>query len=176
VSPTIEKKAQRALLARMIGGTKYIMVVAVIGIFIGSMVLLISSAIQMFTSVWDVLFGDPNYHGDELRVDLIESVDTVLVATVLYMIAIGLYQLFINRSLELPSWLQTDGLEDLETRLGGMVITVLSVIFVTVALESRGEKDILNFGLAIAAIVLAVSVFLFVEGKHSHHESGKIEE
>jgi uncharacterized membrane protein YqhA len=160
----------------MIGGTKYVMILAVIGIFFGSMVLLVSSAIQMFTSVWDVFFGDPNYHWEELRVDLIESVDTVLVATVLYMIAIGLYQLFINRQLELPTWLQTEGLEDLEKRLGGMVITVLSVIFVTVALESRGEKDILNFGLAIAAIIFAVSIYLYVEGKHKPNESGTIEE
>jgi uncharacterized membrane protein YqhA len=163
-------------MARIIGSTKYIMILAVLGIFIGSMVLLISSAVQMFAAVWDILSRNPDYDGMMLRVDLIESVDTVLVATVLYMIAIGLHQLFINSSLSLPSWLQTKGLADLEKRLAGMVVTVLSVIFVTVALESRGEKEILDFGLAIAAVIIAVSLFLYQEGKHESHENSKKEE
>lgn len=153
-------------LARVVGSTKYIIGLAVLGIFVGSTILLISSAIQMFTSVWDALGGKEGYGEMQLRVDLIEAVDTVLVATVLYVIAAGLYQLFINSDLVLPRWLHTSGLADLERRLGGMVATVLSVIFVTVALESPGHDEILNFGLAIAAVIVAVSVFLFVEGRH----------
>ena len=168
-----QKIARQPLLARMIGSTKYIMVLAVLGIFVGSMVLLISSAVQMFAAVWNVLGGQADYHEMQLRVDLIEAVDTVLVATVLYMIAIGLYQLFINSSLVLPPWLQTAGLADLEKRLAGMVVTVLSVIFVTVALESRGEKEILDFGLAIAAVILAVSLFLYQEGSHRRSETSE---
>lgn len=155
---------RRTRIGRLVGGSKYVMLLAVVGIFLGSMALLVSSAIQMFNAVWDVLGGDPDYYHDALRIDLIESVDTVLVATVLYMIAIGLYQLFIDSSLELPSWLRTSGLADLERRLAGMAITVLSIIFVTVALESRAEKDILDFGLAIASVIAAVGFFLFVEG------------
>ena len=43
---------------------------------------------------------------------------------------------------------------------------MLGVIFVTVALESHGTKDILGFGLAIAAVIAAISFFLYQSGKH----------
>jgi uncharacterized membrane protein YqhA len=171
--PEQVEATRQSVVTRAIGSSKYIMLLAVVGIFLGSMVLLISSAVQMFNAVWDILGGNPDYHEMQLRVDMIESVDTVLVATVLYMIAIGLYQLFINSSLELPAWLKTTGLVDLEKRLAGMVVTVLSVIFVTVALESRGEKDILDFGLAIAAVITAVSLFLFHESRKQSREESK---
>jgi uncharacterized membrane protein YqhA len=81
------------------------------------------------------------------------------------MIAIGLYQLFIDDSLVLPSWLHTHGLRDLEKRLLRMVVTVLSVIFVTVALEPYETANILPYGLAIAGVIAAISLFLYQEEK-----------
>lgn len=163
-------------LARLIGGTRYVMVLAVFGIFIGSTALLISGTFDMFRAVWIVFSGDAAYESGMLRITLIESVDTVLVSTVLYMIAIGLYQLFVDSTLALPDWLQTFGLGDLEKRLAGMTITVLSVIFVTVALESHGTSDILNFGLAIASVIAAVSFFLYQETKGEAHGRNEHEE
>lgn len=162
-------------LARLISGTRFVMVVAVIGIFVGSTALLISGAFDMFIAVWEVISGSAAYDSGMLRITLIESVDTVLVSTVLYMIAIGLYQLFVDGSLSLPGWLQTHGLGDLEKRLAGMSITVLSVIFVTVALESHGTTDILNFGLAIASVIAAISFFLYQEGKEEEKEREHID-
>ncbi|MGD8474402.1 MAG: YqhA family protein [Anaerolineae bacterium] len=159
--------------ARIMASTRYVMGLAVLGIFVGSTALLISGSVDMFTAVWRALSGTADY-SEGLRVTLIESVDTVLVSTVLYMIAIGLYQLFIDPSLILPRWIHTQGLGDLEKRLAGMVVTVLSVIFVTVALESHGTKDILPFGLAIASVIAAVSLFLYQEAKHHQgHDSAE---
>jgi uncharacterized membrane protein YqhA len=44
--------------------------------------------------------------------------------------------------------------DDLELRFAGMVVTILSVIFLTAALEWEGEGDLLGFGLAIARVAL----------------------
>jgi uncharacterized membrane protein YqhA len=134
----------------------------VLGIFVGSTALLISGSIDMFAAVWRALSGQP----EGLRVELIEAVDTVLVSTVLYMIAVGLYQLFIDDSLAVPAWLRTHGLRDLEKRLVGMVVTVLSVIFVTVALAPHETRDILLYGVGIASVIAATSLFLYQEEKH----------
>ena len=76
--------------------TRFAIVLAVLGIFIGSLTLLISSTMEMILAIWDVLTGASNTGAGSLRVILIEVVDSVLVAIVLYVIAIGLYQLFIN--------------------------------------------------------------------------------
>ena len=161
-----EQQEKPNLIARMAGWTRFAIVLAVLGIFIGSLTLLISSTMEMILAIWDVLTGASNTGAGSLRVILIEVVDSVLVAIVLYVIAIGLYQLFINPQVVLPAWLQTRNLNDLDHRLAGMSITVLGVIFVTVALESHGTKDILGFGLAIAAVIAAISFFLYQSGKH----------
>lgn len=152
-----------------IGATRYIMALAVFAIFIGSAALLISATFEMFGAVWNEIFGSGEDHG-QLRVHLIESLDTILVSTVLYVIAVGLYQLFVNQSLKLPPWLQTYGVDDLEKRLAGMVITVLSVMFVTQVLQWHEGRDMLNLGLAIAAVIIAVSLFLYQENKFHHHK------
>jgi uncharacterized membrane protein YqhA len=145
------------------------MALAVFAIFVGSAALLISATFEMFGAVWNEIFHRGEGHG-QLRVHLIESLDTILVSTVLYVIAIGLYQLFVNQSLKLPPWLQTYGVDDLEKRLSGMVITVLSVMFVTQVLQWHEGRDMLNLGLAIAAVIIAVSLFLYQENKFHHHQ------
>ncbi|HMQ55818.1 MAG TPA: YqhA family protein [Anaerolineae bacterium] len=169
MKPTRQEESPK-LLARMMGSTRYAILLAVFGIFVGSVSLLISSTFEMIIAVWETLAGSRDVGDVELRIVLIEVVDTVLVATVLYMIAIGLYQLFVDSSISLPSWLQTRSLNDLELRLAGMSVTVVAVIFVTVALESHGNTNILGFGLATAAIIVALSLFIYIEGKHGSHE------
>lgn len=169
---TEERHRSTKWFSRAIGATRYIMALAVFAIFVGSAALLVSATFEMFGAVWNELFGAGEDHG-QLRVHLIESLDTVLVSTVLYVIAIGLYQLFVNQSLRLPPWLQTYGVGDLEKRLAGMVITVLSVMFVTQVLQWHEGRDMLNLGLAIAAVIIAVSLFLYQEGKF-HHEAPNV--
>ena len=54
----------------------------------------------------------------------------------------------------------------LELRLAGMVGTILSVIFLTAALEWEGKGDMLGLGLAIASVIAAVALFLYQESRH----------
>ena len=168
-------KEGKSVPARLLGGTRYIILIAVLGVFFGSMALLLVSTFEMVSAVLDVITNESSHGMSDLRIVLIEAVDAILVATVLYVIAVGLYQLFVNPNIDVPKWLHTEGLGDLEQRLAGMSITVLSVIFVTAALESHGnDGNILGFGLATAAVIAAISLFLFQHSRH--HESSYREE
>lgn len=53
-------------------------------------------------------------------------------------------QIFIDSEIPLPAWLQTHSVDNLEKRLAGMVLTVLSVIFLTATLQWQGGQDILS--------------------------------
>lgn len=164
---------QPTLFTRMFGATSYIMTVAVLAIFLGASVLLLVAVFEMGAAIWHNVIAPSNAVKDitlSLRVAVIDAVDTMLVATVLFIIAFGLYQLFVDPSLRhrLPTWLRVSGISDLETRLAGMAIVVLGVIFLTQALESHGQGDLLGFGLAVAAVIAALSLFLYQEGKHLH--------
>jgi uncharacterized membrane protein YqhA len=169
-TPTAAKTEQPGPIIRMIGWSRYVVVIAVIGTFIGSVVLLLVGSFELFSALAETVatFGSGHQSG-ELKVALIESVESFLVAVTLLIITLGLYQLFVGSVGNLPVWLITRSVNDLEKRLVGMVISVLAVVFMIQAVQWQHGLDILWFGLAIGAVVLAISVFLLQESS-SHHE------
>ena len=58
-------------------------------------------------------------------------------------------------------WRQTDSVDDLGLRRAGMVVTILSVFFLTAVLEWEGAGGLLGFGLAIASVIAAVALYLY---------------
>lgn len=170
-------KTRPTLFTRMFGATRYVMTVASLFVFIGATVLLVVGIIEMGTAVWDALTMAGQAHAGEavsVRVAVIEAVDVILVATVLFLIAFGLYQLFVDPTLRstLPAWLQISAISNLEVRLAGMVITVLSIIALTRALETHGTSASTGVGFEIAAIIAAISLFLYQESKHHPPDKG----
>jgi uncharacterized membrane protein YqhA len=93
----------------------------------------------------------------------IEIIDIFLVATVFYLISLGLYELFIAKA-PLPGWVEIRNLDDLKTKLLGLTVIALVVIFLGAALTlSISTTNILEFGIAIALMVAAVSAYLWVK-------------
>ncbi len=98
-----------------------------------------------------------------LAVELIEMTDFFLLGMVLYVVAIGMYELFIDPNIDVPDWMRVSSLDDLKTQIVNVVIVMLVVTFLGVALATKeGGLDFLYFGLAIAVVVIAVSFFNWV--------------
>jgi uncharacterized membrane protein YqhA len=92
----------------------------------------------------------------------IQIIDLFLVATVFYIISLGFYELFIAKA-PLPGWLKICSLDDLKTKLLGLVIIALSVLLLGSALTWDGTSDILAFGLATSSGIIAIAVYLWVK-------------
>jgi uncharacterized membrane protein YqhA len=60
--------------------------------------------------------------------EVVEYVHLFLVGIVLYITAIGLYQLFVHE-IKFPGWLKIDSTEELETNLIRVTVVVLTVNF-----------------------------------------------
>lgn len=167
-------EARPTLFTRMFGAARYVMTLAVVAVFLGATVLLVDGIVLMASAVWQRILGVQTETADSvaLRVSVIEAVDIILVATVLFVIAFGLYQLFVDATLRsrLPPWLRITAIGNLEVRLAGMVIIVLSIIALTQALEAHGGSGS-GAGFEIAAVIAAISLFLFQEGRSSHPHS-----
>ena len=94
----------------------------------------------------------------------IDIIDIFLVATVFYLISLGLYELFIAKA-PLPGWVKIASLDDLKTKLLGLTVIALAVIFLGVALNMLGNTGIFEFGAAVAMIIVAISIYLWVKQK-----------
>jgi uncharacterized membrane protein YqhA len=157
-------------LRNIFGASRYIIWLAVIGAFVGSAILLAISAITLFSIAWtEIVEFDPDklggVHIDSLAVELIEITDIILLGTVLYIVALGLYQLFIDRNLPLPDWLKVNDLTDLKRDLIGVVVVLLGVSFLGEVVNWEGESDVLPLGAAVALVIAALGFILWLTPK-----------
>jgi uncharacterized membrane protein YqhA len=147
--------------------TKYIVGLAVIGIIVGSTVMMFLGVFGVLVAVYKSLTEVGLGILEELRIALIDATDLFLVSTTLYVIAAGLFQLFVNPNVgrHFPPWLRIDELNDLEDRMIGMVVAVSCVVFLTLLLEWHGQFDILAAGVGIGAVIAAASLFVFASAR-----------
>lgn len=140
--------------------SRYIVLFGIFGTFLASLALFLFGLAGVVSTIWDgAVTSDPFSYGNlkELSVVLIQEIDIFLLATVLYIIALGLYELFIDESLNLPHWLEVHTLDDLKARLLGMIIVLLPVTFLGKIVEWKEGQDILWLGLAVAAVLIAIA-------------------
>ena len=101
-----------------------------------------------------------------LTLAAIESVDAFLIVTVLHVVAIGLYQLYIQDKIPLPNWLIVEDIDDLKVTLSGVVILALAVFFLGRTIVGDGSQNLLLMGGGIAAVIVALTLFVYVQHKH----------
>ncbi|HEX2280533.1 MAG TPA: YqhA family protein, partial [Thermomicrobiales bacterium] len=128
----------------------------------------------LFRIAWNEIVNfDPNDLGgrhsriESLAVDLIEITDVILLGTVLYIVALGLYQLFIDQSLALPRWLKVNNLTDLKRDLIGVVVVLLGVSFLGEVVKGEDKNLLLPFGAGIALVIAALGFILWLT-PHKH--------
>jgi uncharacterized membrane protein YqhA len=141
-------------------------VIDVIGLFAAFVALMLSSVWNTFVVIYSAVFvGDVGQK--ELVGKLVQQADTALLATVLYVIALGLYSLFVDDDIPMPAWLRIHHLDDLKQLLAAVVVVVLGVLFLGYALTWTGGPELLTVGLACGAVIAALSFFLW----QSAHEN-----
>lgn len=149
------------MVKRAIGASRYLILIAVIAIVAAALVLLVYGAIQTAAILRDALGSGVSGKGAKaLVLSVIELVDMFLLATALYVIAAGLYELFVDESVPLPSWLAIHDLDDLKDKLIKIVIVVLGVLFLGQVISWDGQRDLLGYGVAIALVIAALTYFL----------------
>jgi uncharacterized membrane protein YqhA len=146
------------MLKKFLEKSRFVLVIAVIGSLVATLTLLIFGIYE----IGEVLLKIPRGSVDSKTVVLkfIEIVDSFLLATVFLIIAIGLYELFIDSSLELPDWLEIKSLDDLKGKLVGVVIIVLAVIFLGNTARWTGGTEIFYLGGGVAMVIASLTYFL----------------
>jgi uncharacterized membrane protein YqhA len=154
-------------LRNFFAASRFIIGLAVVGSFVGSAILLLIATLSLFNIAWNEIVNfDPENlggrHIDRLAVDLIEITDIILLGTVLYIVALGLYQLFIDQNLTLPRWLKVNDLTDLKRDLIGVVVVLLGVSFLGEVVNWEGENSVLPLGAGIALVIAALGFILWL--------------
>ncbi len=97
-----------------------------------------------------------------LIADTVAIIDIFLIGTVLFVISAGLYQLFVHHDISLPGWLRIESLDDLKDNLTEVIVVAILVAFLGQAVEWTSDVNILAFGVAVAAVIVAVAALTWV--------------
>jgi uncharacterized membrane protein YqhA len=150
------------MLRLILNSSRYLVVAAVIGALAASLALYVYGLAEtVVVIVRAIEKAEISSKGAKaMALEFIEIVDLFLLGTVLLMISLGFYELFIRSDLELPEWLHFRNFDDLKLKLVGVVIVVLAVLFLGHVVGWNGERDLLRLGAAIALVIAALTYFL----------------
>ena len=153
-------------MSRLLTGTRFLIVVPILGLAVAASVFFVFGGyglLKLLVEVVLTIFGITSEHVAEMDqglfiYEVVEFVHTFLVGTVLYIAAVGLYQLFIQE-IKFPGWLKIDSTEELETNLIGVTVVVLAVNFMG-AVFVGGTENLLQYGAGIALPIAALGLFV----------------
>lgn len=150
------------MLHRILARSRYLMLIAVLGSFASSVTLLIYGALETIATIAYVITAGSvsSENSKKLVLSCIEVVDLFLLATVFYITALGLYELFIDERIKVPHWLEIHTIDDLKSKLTSVIVVVLSVLFLSEVVRWNGGTNILPFGASIALVIAALTYFL----------------
>jgi uncharacterized membrane protein YqhA len=164
-------------IVRVVRATRYLVLIPILGLAIAAASLFVFGGLGLVRFIIEsITHAQAGGHVSILPIyGLLEFVHQFLIGTVLYLTALGLYQLFIHE-LPLPLWMKTESSEDLETNLIGVTVVVLAIEFLGVVF-SEDSKNLLEYGAGIALPIAALALFLGLKLRYApkHTESDKTE-
>ncbi len=170
--------------------SRFVVVLAVIASLAAGFAVFFMATADVFYLVQHVVhYADPSLavearkalHDDTIS-HIVEVVDGYLLATVMLMFSLGLYELFISdidaaqQSEKSSKVLVIRNLDDLKARLAKVIVMILIVSLFEHALKLKMEStfDLLNFAGSIALVGLAL--YLMHRGESRAEHSGSVEE
>ncbi len=134
---------------RLMERSVWLVVIGVVGLAATALVAFIWGLAKTYELARTLI--DEGSSSNHAVVVLLEAIDTYLTATVLVILAIGLYELFIG-PLQFPDWLEIKSLTDLKDKLIDVLVVVLAVKFVEKLIAVNEPLDALWYGLAVTSV------------------------
>jgi uncharacterized membrane protein YqhA len=139
--------------------SRYLAFIGIISLLVASFAAFAWGTIKTVTTtllIFQTLGADSS-----ITIELIELVDSFLIATAILIFAASLYELFIGK-LDLPDWMLAHNLYELKAKLSSMIVLVMAVKFLSKLIELKDGMEILQRGIAVAimsAVLIAFGYF-----------------
>ena len=142
---------------RIIEVSRFVVIVPALAAIVGAIVLMILGSVEILRAALGVVVEQVPLK--ETIVDVLASIDAILLGTVLLVIGYGLYELFVDTHLDVPDWLEINNLDDLKAKLIGVIVAIIAVIFVGELVDADSANDVMYYGIGSGAVVIALAAF-----------------
>lgn len=158
------------MVLRVIAASRFVFALAVIGTFVASVMLVVHGTVLAVQMVMHALSVGKHAEELALRTEALEMVDVYLVATVLYVISMGFYQLLIASNIPLPPWLRITSPAQLEGKLIGVLVTVMGVEALVALNSWDGSANLIAYGVTAGLVIAALAFYTWVHHKQQEDE------
>jgi uncharacterized membrane protein YqhA len=148
---------------KIVGLTRYTVFVPALASMLGALLLMAQGSIAVVVAIINSVIGQTPLK--DVIVEVLTAVDAILLGTVLLVIGYGLYELFVDTEIQVPTWLHIKDLDDLKSKLIGVVVAIIAVIFVGVLVDSSRAGDVLSYGTGAGALVVGLAIFAWATRK-----------
>jgi uncharacterized membrane protein YqhA len=157
------------MIRRLLAASRFFIAIAILGAFLAAIAVTLNGLITVIAVIIEHV-QHLSFTFDTSKafaVESIELIDQFLLGTVLFIVALGLYDLFIDDRLPMPAWLEIHTLDDLKQKLVDVVAVLLVVTFLGYVVEWDGNTSILFIGLAIGAVLVPIGLFFRHDSKRA---------
>ena len=147
------------MLEKIMQKSRYFAILMVVITLVCAVVLYFLASASAILAIYEALTSG-KFSTTEIKiyaVDFLKVVDLFLICIGLQVIAAGIYKLFINEQLTLPAAMNTASFSDLKLSLVKISSLILLIMFVERAVALGPSRELLEYGIAIAVILIAVS-------------------
>ncbi|HBO83513.1 MAG: hypothetical protein A2073_00945 [Deltaproteobacteria bacterium GWC2_42_11] len=144
--------------------SKYIVIVAVIALLIASVSTFIWAAINMSSTIFHMFYDISALETSEVTAHTVAILDSFILAVILYIFSIALYELFIGR-LNMPEWLDIKDLDDLKKKLSSVIALMLAVTFLEHLTKWEDPLGTMMFAIGIGAVIFALIFYMKTKEK-----------
>lgn len=155
---------------RIVGGSRFSIAIAIAGISLSALTLMIFGFAVVVREIWRA-FTEEDIDVEtakHLTIVFIEMTDLFLLAMVLQVVTVGMYQLFINPNVPIPGWMRVESLSDLKSQLLNVIVVLLAVTFLATAVSWTSDRSIFYFGAAIGILILSLAVYSIAHYQTEH--------
>lgn len=158
---------KRAWLKNLFFISRILVIIAIIGMILTSILVVITGFAELFRIVEFLLHDGllSEEAGKFLSVTVTEMIDLYLIGLVLIIFSLGLYQLFIDPDIDLPEWLDTPSFDVLKGRLLIVIAVVLAVLFLGYASTATDGITLAGLGIGISLVIIAIGYILSIASK-----------
>ena len=170
---------------KFLWNSRFIVILAVVASMISSVILFVVATFDVFELIGKVfkymtLSGSERtvaayeeFHGDVVG-HIIGAIDDYLLATVLFIFALGLYELFISKIDEAEAEAATSSrillihsLDDLKDRLAKVILMILIVTFFKNVIHTTFSEPLNILYLGVGILFVALSLFFTHKGSEA---------
>jgi uncharacterized membrane protein YqhA len=136
-----------------------------LSLFLGAVFLGFYGIYILFETIYKAFTNETARDSTVLVTKFISVMDIHLISVILYIFAVGLYELFVGK-LQLPEWLKIGSIDQLKSKLASVIVLILAITFTKNLVEWKNPLDTLLFGLAASAVIAVLILYYKIESEH----------